>query len=111
MFREFYLLMKQQRKRGWRLEGTLNSLYLSKFCEKYNYDEYRFYLQLDDDGFSISHSKLIKGYDKQGSSLNKNEPAPVRSSHRYAQQADHIVTLMNTFSLHQSVKVPIATAK
>ncbi|GAB6426006.1 hypothetical protein bcgnr5378_29370 [Bacillus cereus] len=86
MFREFYLLMKRHRHRGWRLEGTIDSMHLSKFCEKYNHDEYRFYIIWDGAQFVISHEERIKNYETI---------VAIRNSHKYMQQAHEIVSLMN----------------
>lgn len=64
MFREFRMVLKEKEFRGWRLEEEDDHYYLSKFDDRFNDDEFRFYLEFSDEDIHISKMLKIKSYRK-----------------------------------------------
>ena len=81
MFKEFRELVKKEGLRGWRLEKEGEEFYFSKFDDRLNDDEFRFFLELSEATIHIKRMQKIKSYHK----LMKVNP-----SHPYVQQAEAI---------------------
>ncbi|QST02937.1 hypothetical protein IMZ31_20530 (plasmid) [Pontibacillus sp. ALD_SL1] len=65
MYKTCRKLMTDHHYRGWRLEeDDQEGLYLSKFDDNLNDDEYRFYLSKNGDLIYIRTMEKIKSYDK-----------------------------------------------
>ena len=70
--------------RGWRLEEEENRYYLSKFDERYNEDEFRFYVKSINQKLHIVHKEKWKSSDK---------PMAVRESNQYYKTAKKLCAI------------------
>lgn len=86
MFNEFRKFVKRHNLRGWRLLSHDNQLYLQKYCDKYNLEEYRFYIKLLDGQFNLTHGIRYKSDDFS---------CPVSKKNTYLSTAKMICELMN----------------
>lgn len=64
MFRDFRDVLKEPEFRGWRLEEEDTHYYLSKFDDRFNDDEFRFYIEISESDIHISRMLKIKSYRK-----------------------------------------------
>lgn len=74
MFYEFSKMSKELGHRGWRLEEDDRRFYLSKFDERYNEDEFRFYVKSINNKLHIVHKEKLKASE---------HPMPIRDSNQY----------------------------
>lgn len=81
MFREFRNIIKQTNSRGWRLESEGEKLFLSKFDDTYNDDEFRFYVEEKNGVLEIIRAEKIRNYKKVVS---------VSTSHRFFLKAHEL---------------------
>lgn len=95
MFNDFRKFVKRHNLRGWRLLSHDNQLYLQKYCDKYNLEEYRFFLKVLDGEFNLTHGVRFKSDDTSN---------PVAKKNTYFKSAKNICDLMNT-ELSQKNKV------
>lgn len=86
MFREFRELIKKNGVRGWRLEDENGVFYLSKFDDRFNDDEFRFFLSIEENNIHIKKMQKIKSYKKI---MNVN------AQHEYTKQAESFCHQMN----------------
>lgn len=64
MFKEFREIVKNEGLRGWRLEKEEEEFYFSKFDDRFNDDEFRFFLQVSENTIHIKRMQKIKSYKK-----------------------------------------------
>lgn len=86
MFKEFREIVKNEGLRGWRLEKEGDEFYFSKFDDRFNDDEFRFFLQTSDDNIHIKRMQKIKSYKKL---MNVN------ANHEYAKIAEQLCIKLN----------------
>lgn len=86
MFSYFKEAMRNLGYRGWRLEDDDGVFYISKFDDRFNDDEYRFYLEIDENAWTISNSAKLKSDQKI---------VRVLSANPYLHTANEIVQQMN----------------
>lgn len=90
MFRNFRNIVKSHGFRGWRLEMENNEIYISKFDERYNDDEFRFYIEKKDGEIHIYKMKRHKTNNDKIMSVDQKNP--------YAINARKICQLLETTS-------------
>lgn len=74
LFYEFSRMARELGHRGWRLEEEGNRFYISKFDERYNEDEFRFYVKSINSKIHIVHKEKLKASDR---------PMPIRENNQY----------------------------
>lgn len=89
MFKEFREIVKKESLRGWRLEKEGEELYFSKFDDRFNDDEFRFFLTVSGENVQIKRMQKIKSYKKV---MN------VSPQHEYTKQAEALCTMLSTTS-------------
>jgi len=88
MFYEFSQMARDLGHRGWRLEEDNNRFYLSKFDERYNEDEFRFYVKSINNKLHIVHKEKLK---------SSTIPMVIRDSNQYYKIAKK---LCSAFEMH-----------
>lgn len=64
MYMDFKKIVKEQGLRGWRLQEENDVFYFSKFDDRFNDDEFRFYLNVRNDVVNIKKMQKVKSYKK-----------------------------------------------
>jgi hypothetical protein len=86
MIYQFRNIVKELGLRGWRWERHKDEIYLSKFDERYNDDEFRFYLNIKNKLIGISRMEKIKQYQKT---------TKVSPRHPFIEQAERLCVFYN----------------
>lgn len=83
--------------RGWRLEEEDNRFYLSKFDERYNEHEFRFYVKGINQKLHIVHKEKIKSLEE--------EPLAVRDNNKYYKTAKTLCTAFEEKHKHLLINI------
>lgn len=97
MFSEFSRMARQLGHRGWRLEEENRTFYLSKFHERYNEEEFRFYIKNINNKLHIVNKTHIK---------SPEETVGIKENNKYYKTAKTLMTSFET--IHQRLLVNIS---
>lgn len=74
MYRSFSKATRDKGLRGWRLELMNNQKYISKFDDRFNDDEYRFFINYDENNQKKPYISKMEKYKTNSDKIMKVKP-------------------------------------